>query len=200
VSSNSTEFETRLDQQEQRLERMASEQATERRRSRRWKRVGLTGWLACGAIVLMGQDGGDVQEQVSAQRFVVRDNHGTARGLLACNDSGVPSLSLLAPDGETVRATLGLTSSGEGSSIVMKDSNGENRLTFTVTNGGVPSIALTDTEGRNRISLGVADNGVTFLAMRSENGRIRNMLYLNPDGSGHLRFKDEDNNTIQELP
>ncbi len=69
-----------------------------------------------------------------------------------------------------------------------------------MTNDGVPSVALTDTEGRNRISLGVADNGVTFLAMRGSNGRIRNMLYLNTDDTGHLRFKDEDNNTIQELP
>lgn len=197
MTENTHGIEDRLNDQEQSLERLTAENAKERGRSRLWKRASMAGWLVVGAVVFMGQDRGT--EEVVAQRFVVRDGSGTMRALLACNNNGVPSLSLMAADGETVQAAFGMTS-GTGSSLVLKDADGQNRVHITVANSGTPAVSLLDGEGNVRISSGVANNGVSFIAFKDTTGKIRSMYYAGGNGEAHLRFKDADGGMIQELP
>lgn len=188
-------FEERLASQERELAGLRQERGS----ARRWRRLAGASCAAFGALVLMGQDGGRPRE-VGAERFVVRDASGAARAILGVNDGGVPSFSLLAPDGKTVRATLGLTGDGAGSSLTLSDARGTRRASLTVAATGVPALTINDGEGKNRVAVGVADNGVSFVALKDGAEKIRTFLYLNQDGSARLRFNDEKGQTVKELP
>lgn len=187
-------IEERLGAQERELAALRSERTS----ARRWRRLAGASCAAFGALVLMGQDGG--AREVTAQRFVVRGADGKARALLGVNQAGVPSLSLLAPDGETVRTAIGLTADGAGSSITLSDAAGTRRASLTVAANGVPALTINDRDGKNRVAFGVADNGVSFVALKDASEKIRAFMFLNPDGSGHLRFNDEKGDRIKELP
>lgn len=103
----------------------------------------LTAAVVVGAgLLLLGQTSSSTRvEEVSAERFVVRDSSGTARAELKVVGDQDPKLTLHDREGR-VRIHLGVSGTEGGPvSLTMRDENGQVRLRLAL-DAGLPVLAL----------------------------------------------------------
>jgi len=157
----------------------------------------------------------DPDRTVTAQSFVVRDEHGKRRaelGMVIPVDQTEPRpwLGLFDANGR-LRAGVGVDAEGawlelygakdqpfvevnagqEGPTIRLFDSTKKARLVVTVSPSGEPSLLMHDANGKLRVGLEIASTGEPSLIMYDGNAEPR--LDLSVENRGpQLRFRDDD--------
>lgn len=126
--------------------------------------------LSTGMLISASRQPNRVAEVIESKRFVLRDDNGHVRGVLA-----------LAPDG--------------GTRFVLQDRDGRERLKLTLLSDGSPGVAFTDREGRSRAVLGVLPDETATLVFADRSGKTRAVLGLSPDESSTLVFADRTGET-----
>ncbi len=145
---------------------------SESRRSRRLSVLALIGTtavlgIAAALVVVYARAGfpGTIRQSVDAQNFVLRDAHGTIRGM------------------------FGLTSEGEPR-LLLKDIRGRDRISVALMADGSTGLVLADSAGHSRAVLGLLADETATMAFADRNGRTRTVLGLAPDESSTLVFAD----------
>jgi hypothetical protein len=116
------------------------------REIRRWRRCGAVALTGVTAALLMGQaPPPPVPKVVEAQRFVLRDESGDARAVLAVGPDGTVGLGLH-DKGGTARAWLSLGPQGSPT-FALFDNTAKPRATLRLWPDGVPRLALNDKDG-----------------------------------------------------
>jgi hypothetical protein len=142
------------------------------RRFNRWLLAAVG--LALGVWVLAGTfgptmaaapGGGGAFKEIRANRFIVEDENGKNRIVLAA--------------------------SKEGPMLVMFDDNGNNRVTLLVMGDG-PKLVFKDEKGNQRAGLSVTKDGPALVIV-DENGKFRAWLNATKDGPG-LGLSDANGN------
>ena len=130
--------------------------------------AGLAIVLALSAAMLVfsiaGFPGG-VAEVVEAERFVLRDQSGLARGSLELTEEG-------------------------GTELVLRDRDARERVRLALLPNGSPGLTFADREGRARAVLGLLPDETSTLVFADHRGRSRAVLGLSPDESSTLVFAD----------
>jgi hypothetical protein len=182
------------------LHRLAERVDRLERANRRWRRgaasvavlvvIGLLigGDEPKGSSSVSGPQPGAVPKELAAERFALRDKDGKDRIVMVVNNSGVPVLGFLAPDG---REQLDLFfDPTNGPVITMRDNKNTIRVTHKVDNNGLPWTILADAQGKNRAILVVRDDGAPVLGLVDPLGKERIDLLIQPDGRSVLRLSD----------
>lgn len=190
------------------------------RQNRRFKLAGITVLVLAAAGLMMGL-ASPKDQQVEAERFVVRDASGKVRALfgvtpngdtlLALSDQngtmrvglfaypdGVSSLTFADKNGKD-RATLAV-SSDLHVGLVLKDQAGEVRAGLNVSADGSSALALGDKNGTNRAMLTLMPNGEPGLLLSDQAGNIRSLMHLGADGSPQLKMVNKDAQTVFTAP
>jgi hypothetical protein len=182
---------------EERLERLE----VELRRARRWTRLWrlLLVGLVVGSYLLLSRLAGRElqiqadQKEVHANRFILVDNNGKPRAMLAMLEDG-PSLSLL---GENGKGGALLTVDKKGPGLSLFDEKG--RVELNVTERG-PELNLKDKNAfvKPRALLIVTKEG-PWLAFWDESGKLRAALSVLEDGPG-LGLYGPDGKVLWQAP
>jgi hypothetical protein len=99
--------------------------------------------------------------ELSAARFMLRDDVGRWRGALALDPEGNPTVRLNDPDGRAL-------------------------LYGVVRSDGTPRLRLSDASGRNRVVLEIAVDGSPRAHLLDADGRTGVQAWLEPDGRPRL--------------
>ncbi len=143
--------------------------------------------LVGGAMVLLvvGTNLVRAPREVSAERFVLKDEHGRSRAMLSLKYDLAPALALMDESG---RDQVLLRAMPDGSSALEYFEDQAPRVAMTSQTGSAASISLFDRDGRSRAGLSLADDGTTGLELlRDRRGAALN---VSPGGSAKLSFSD----------
>lgn len=124
--------------------------------------------LAIAGVILFAlafSGGGGVAETVEAERFVLRDASGIARGVFEIGNEG-------------------------GARLVLRDADARDRLRLALLQDGSPGVTFADREGRPRAVLGVLPDETATLVFADAQGQTRAVLSLLSDESSTLVFAD----------
>lgn len=151
---------------------LALERESEWLRSRaRLLGLGLLVTLVLGAVGAFGQGAFSrskdevTLEVLTAQRVVIQDDQGVARGEWRVDEEGNTRMGLL-------------------------DRQGRTRLSFSVLSGGSPGLSLVNANGRGRAGLALLPDESTSLSFADATGTPRVVMGLNPGDAAHLVFAD----------
>jgi hypothetical protein len=131
---------------------------------------------------------------VEAQSFVLRDDEGRGRAVLAMLDGG-PGLTLL-NSGEQIKAVLGV---GEDEAYLELWGSGGKANALVRMEGDEPELVFFDDEGRARASLRLFATG-PCLRLFDANSKCRAMMELNPEDQPSVVVFDENEQPMQEMP
>src|SRR5215467_1187216 len=143
----------------------------------RFKRAAAVLGTAAACLLLMGlsQPDGHV---IEAQKFMIRDDNGTARAALMMGAKG-PALAMYDGEGR-VRAALSVLP--EGPSFGLANDHGDLQAALALTSTG-PSLILDDANGKLRAGLTLSEQGVE-LTLYSPTESVS--LYLRQASKGRV--------------
>lgn len=184
--------------------------------------------LACGAWYLAGHwseftlgevrarvfkvvDGSGVtRATLGSERFVILDDQGRERIILATTTEGTVAVGIKGENGQP-RVALGLT--GETGSVIINDANGKTRCGLIAAEEEATGLTVFDSESRARASLTLVKGSIPSMFLfdadqtrsieafmtgessevnfRDKKGKDRLQLYLKEDSSGFL-LRDEN--------
>jgi hypothetical protein len=170
-----------------RLDALERECGHLRRSAGRWRRGALGLLLGGGALVCMGQGGGERDVTAESLRLV---SQGKLRALLSVTDKGSAALSLL--DGEQkVRASLTVEADG-APKLSLLEADGKLRMTLGLGGeDGNPTLVFKDAGGTNRLSLTTVPAG---LVCNDSAGKAKAVLAVSGKDAGVFSLKDEQGN------
>jgi hypothetical protein len=195
--------------------------------NRVWRRLAVASWILLGAVGVLGQAAAPPGRPavpahvVEAERFVLRDSTGRIGATLgwerddvrlALHDpagrprvvlalGGGPGLSLLDPDGRTVRAALVIGPDG-APGLALFDSSGKPRLAAALFHGRAgagagaprepaPAVAAYDAGGVLRASFGLRGSNTAGLELSDARGGGRVLVQVPPNGAPGLALRDD---------
>ncbi len=193
--------------------------------NRAWRRLAVASWVLLGALGVLGQAAPPATRPappshvVEAERFVLRDPSGRIGAILgwerddvhlALHDAagrprvvlglgGGPGLSLLDPDGRTVRAALVIGPDG-APGLALFDPAGKPRLAAALFHGRAragasrepaPAVAAYDAGGVLRASFGLRGSDTAGLELSDARGRGRVLVQVPPAGGPGVALRDD---------
>ena len=175
---------------EERLEMLERQMSAAKRRNR-WMLAGLglclgialVAW-ALGPTVATAQPAGAAPKVVRANQFILEDERGRIRAMLAVTKDG-PVLTLSDEKGKD-RAILGVLKTGLRLSL--SDEKGQMRAILAVLKHG-PMFHLYDEEGKTRAALAMTSDEPS-LSLSDEKGKTRAALGVTKSGA-RLSLSDE---------
>jgi len=159
---------------EERIETLERELASAKHRNRWALAVGaaaIVGLAWAGAWITavpsaQAQGAGAASNVVRANAFIVEDEDGKPRAMIAATKDG-PGLGMYDENGKT---RAGILVTKHGPALDMYDENGKPRAAIGVTKDG-PRLRMFDENGKPRAAIGVTKNG-PVLGMFNENGKV----------------------------
>jgi hypothetical protein len=141
------------------------------KQNRRLKQLGAVLLVFGTLFIVMGQ--APSKKTVEANEFILRDESGNVRARLAMAGM-LPEMVLFDEKGNTsARMNGGISAQNRGGSIILFDSRGQERESFTVLQDG-PALALEDSKGKNRGIFGFSESrNNTLLAVFDMDGHPR---------------------------
>jgi len=127
-----------------------------------------------------------VEEEMRAKRFVVVDENGETRVVLAATDDR----SFLSLSDNKGRERLSLCVTGDGTGLYFNDKAGTNMINLSES-GGVPALFFGDEYGRERVGLGVTKKGPS-LQLRDAGGKIRVGTTVSKGDVSGFAFSDNE--------
>ena len=157
----------------------------------RFKRAAAVLGTAAACLLLMGQSQPDGRV-IEAQKFMIRDDNGTARAALMMGAKG-PALAMYDGEGR-VRAALSVLQ--EGPSFGLANDHGDLQAALALTSTG-PSLILDDANGKLRAGLTLSQPRVE-LTLYGPNGKRQSIFGGTADGSS-LILNDSSGKPQAEL-
>ena len=149
----------------------------ENRRLRRYSTFAFVGLaVLLGLIVAIvwtsGRQGapGTVADQVTARRFVLRDQTGAIRGAWGLGEDGAVRL-------------------------LLQDAAGHQRVKLTLLRDGTSGLSFADSGGRARVVVGLLSDQTASVAFADDAGMTRSVLGISADGSANIVFADRGGST-----
>ncbi len=134
----------------------------------------------------------EIKDVVRAKRFELVNDEGQKRAQLFSRGDGAVALSLFENDGDTLRATLGVTSNGTAI-LNLYDRQDNLRATVQVDpTKPEAQFSLADELGRARLQAGLHEDGTAGIVMFDRWGHRRAALNVADDGDPVLGFLDAD--------
>jgi hypothetical protein len=185
---------TEIEELTKRLDRLECENRALKRRSALLMRGVSVIALAAVLTFASGARLAGVPKVIEAEKFILRDAGGAPRAELLVQDNGVAGLVLLGPGQEDKSDALQLVANTDGTAVLLvKDKQGQPRLTAGVSSDGTPVVGLMNAEGKERVALAVKATGVAGLVLRDSDAKTRISLSVCPDGNDWLRFDRQGN-------
>ena len=165
------------------------------RELRLWRRLFALVVLAAVSVALMGQLPMK-NRSVEAQRFVLRDAAGKARGGFIM-DADRPKLVLFDNSGKA-RAGLSLATDGSPS-LTLHDGEEQPRAGFSLESDRV-YLSLHGKGGKGSAGLAVGSDGSVILLLRDREEKERVGVTVTPSGVPAMEFLNKDGRVIWKAP
>ncbi len=138
----------------------------------------------------------EIRDVVRAKRFELVNDEGKKRPALFSRRDGAVGLSLVAADGDTQRASLGITSAGTAT-LKLYDEREILRAAMQAAPAGAQAhFSLADAVGRARVQILLYEDGSAGVSISDWWGNRRAALNVSPEGEPVLGFFDEDGRPI----